>query len=83
MSSRFRVDPSGFVPSVAMPSLSFQSRALHVGHPVQPLSPVRRSPARSAQIGSPAGISQVFHVKANSGEPFTSILARNLLSKHN
>jgi hypothetical protein len=43
---------------------------------------VRRSDARSAQIGSPAGISQSFQVKANSGEPFTSILARNLLSKH-
>jgi len=43
---------------------------------------VRRSDARSAQIGSPAGISQSFQVKANSGEPFTSILARNLLAKH-
>jgi len=53
-----------------------------VCHPEQPLSPVRRSDARSAQIGSPAGISQSFQVKANSGEPFTSILARNLLSKH-
>lgn len=50
--------------------------------PEQPLSPVRRSDARSAQIGSPAGISQSFQVKANSGEPFTSILARNLLAKH-
>jgi hypothetical protein len=56
--------------------------AIGVGHPEQPLSPVRRSDARSAQIGSPAGISQSFQVKANSGEPFTSILARNLLSKH-
>jgi len=53
-----------------------------VGHPEQPLSPVRRSDARSAQIGSPAGISQSFQVKANSGEPFTSIRARNLLAKH-
>jgi len=82
MSNRFRVLPSGFVPSVSIPSESFQSLALHVGHPEQPLSPVRRSDARSAQIGSPAGISQSFQVKANSGEPFTSILARNLLSKH-
>jgi hypothetical protein len=53
-----------------------------VGHPENALAPVRRSDARSAQIGSPANISQVFQVKANSGEPFTSILARNLLSKH-
>jgi hypothetical protein len=50
--------------------------------PEQPLPPVRRADARSAQIGCPAGISQLFQVKANSGEPFTSILARNLLSKH-
>ncbi len=40
-----------------------------------------RSRARSAQIGGPEGISQVFQVSTNSGEPFTSILARNLLSK--
>jgi hypothetical protein len=33
ISSRFRVDPSGFTPSVAMPSESFQSLALHVGQP--------------------------------------------------
>jgi hypothetical protein len=51
-------------------------------HPEQPLSPVRRSDARSAQIGSPAGISQLFQVKPNSGEPLSPILARNLLSKH-
>jgi hypothetical protein len=53
-----------------------------VGHPEKALAPVRRADARSAQIGSPAGISQFFQVKANSGEPFTSILARNLLAKH-
>jgi hypothetical protein len=55
--------------------------ACGVGHPIQPLPAVRRPDARSAQIGSPAGISQVFQVKANSGEPFTSIRACNLLSK--
>jgi len=110
MSNRFRVEPSGFAPSVAMPSLSFQSLALYVGHgvssqvfvtnrllpascplvttghvgvghPEKPLPPVRRADARSAQIGSPAGISQIFQVKANSGEPFAPIRARNLLSK--
>jgi hypothetical protein len=69
------------MPVSLIPGVSFQSRAEQVRHPVQPLPPVRRSDARSAQIGSPDGISQVFHVKANSGEPFTSIRARNLLSK--
>jgi hypothetical protein len=64
-----------------MPGVSFQSRAEVVGHPVQPLSPVGRADARSAQIGSPAGISQVFHVKTNSGEPFAAIFARNLFAK--
>jgi len=63
------------------PAELFALSSCGVGHPIQPLPPVRRSDARSAQIGSPAGISQVFQVKANSGEPFASILARNLLSK--
>jgi hypothetical protein len=57
------------------------SVALGVGHPVKPLPDVRRADARSAQIGSPAGISQCFQISAYSGEPFTPILARNLLSK--
>jgi hypothetical protein len=52
-----------------------------VGHPVKPLSSVRRADARSAQIGSPDGISCSFQVSANSGEPFTSICSRNLFSK--
>jgi len=81
MSSRLRAVPSGFTPVSLIPGVSFQSRAEAGGHPVQPLPPVGRADARSAQIGSPAGISQVFQVKANSGEPFTAILARNLLSK--
>jgi len=42
---------------------------------------MRRADARSRQIGTPDGISQVLQVSAYSGEPFTSILARNLLSK--
>jgi hypothetical protein len=42
---------------------------------------VRRTDARSAQIGTPAGISIAFHVSAYSGEPLPAILARNLLSK--
>ena len=52
-----------------------------MGHPEQALSNVGRARARSAEIGGPDGISQVFQVSAYSGEPFTSILARNLLSK--
>jgi hypothetical protein len=42
---------------------------------------VERPDARSAQIGSPDGISIAFQVSANTGEPFTSKRARNLLSK--
>src|SRR5271166_3886292 len=52
-----------------------------VRDPKQPLSDMGRARARSAQIGGPDGISQLFQVSAYSGEPFTSILARNLLSK--
>jgi hypothetical protein len=60
---------------------TFIACASGVGHPEQSLSDVRRADARSAQIGGPDGISQCFQVSAYSGEPFTSILARNLLSK--
>jgi hypothetical protein len=42
---------------------------------------MRRARARSAQIGGPAGISTAFQVSANSGEPFVSVLSRNLFSK--
>jgi hypothetical protein len=58
-----------------------QTLASGVGHPDQPLPDVRRADARSAQIGGPDGISHCFQVSAYSGEPFTSILRRNLLSK--
>jgi hypothetical protein len=57
------------------------SALVGVSHPVQPLPDVRRADARSAQIGGPAGISHCFQISAYSGEPFTPILARNLLSK--
>jgi hypothetical protein len=46
------------------------------------LPDVRRADARSAQIGGPDGISQLFQVNSYSGEPFAPIAARNLLSKH-
>jgi hypothetical protein len=52
-----------------------------VGHPEQALSDMRRTRARSAQIGGPDGISQMLQVSAYSGEPFTSVSARNLLAK--
>jgi hypothetical protein len=40
-----------------------------------------RPDARSAQIGGPDLITQVFHVSSYSGEPVTSKRARNLFSK--
>jgi len=43
---------------------------------------VRRTAARSAQIGGPDSISHRFQVSPYSGEPSTPSLARNLLSKH-
>jgi hypothetical protein len=46
------------------------------------LADVRRADARSAQIGGPDGISQLFHFTTNSGEPLTPSRACNLLSKH-
>jgi hypothetical protein len=54
-----------------------------LGHPEQPLPDVRRPDARSAQIGSPNRIADCFQVSSYSGEPFTSILARDLFSKNN
>jgi hypothetical protein len=62
-------------------SVVLYAPASGVGHPEQPLSDVRRADARSAQIGGPDGISDCFQVSTYSGEPFTSILARNLFSK--
>ena len=64
-----------------MLGLSFQSRVDGVAQPVKPLADVRCAFARSAQIGGPDGISHSFQVNANSGEPFTSIAARNLFAK--
>ena len=42
-----------------------------------------RTDAASWQAGAPDGISIGLQVMANSGEPFTSIRARNLFSKDN
>ena len=65
-------------------SLASKLSALGVGHadraPEEPFAPMRRADGTSRQIGGPAGISCVFQVSANSGEPCPSSSARNLLS---
>jgi hypothetical protein len=38
--------------------------------------------ARSAQIGGPDGIAHCFQISAYSGEPCSSIIARNLFAKY-
>jgi hypothetical protein len=53
-----------------------------VGHPEQPLPPVRRPNGASRQTGAPNGISKLLQVKANSGEPSSAKRTRSLLSKH-
>ena len=62
--------------------MSFQSRVVGVTQPVKPLADVRRGDARRTQIGGPEGIASAFQVSAYSGEPLSTIRARNLLSKH-
>jgi hypothetical protein len=57
------------------------SFVVQVGHPEKALPDVRGADARSAQIGAPDGIAQLFQVRAYSGEPVPSSLARNLLAK--
>jgi hypothetical protein len=71
--------------SVAIPGLSFQSRAEAVTHPLcdeeESLSDVRGADARSAQIDRPDGVARSFQVSVYSVEPSKAVLARNLLSK--
>jgi hypothetical protein len=68
----------------ATPELAPSCR-VGVGQPdrseVEALSDVRRTDARSAQIGGPDRIAQCFQVNAYSVEPRPASLARNLLSK--
>jgi hypothetical protein len=74
--------PSSFCWHSAGPLTPFSScRPIAVGHPVEPLPDVRRADARTAKIRGPHSIAQCFQVKAYSGEPFTTKLARNLLAK--
>lgn len=63
-------------PPPLVPSVAFA-----VGHEVQPLSDVRRTDARSAEIERPNGVVRGFQVRVNKVEPTEAILARNLLSK--
>lgn len=76
--------PSGVLPvSDIAPSFGVRPPfGIGVGHgaPVEPLPAMRRADGASWQIGGPAGISSGLQVSANSGEPFASIEARNLLS---
>jgi hypothetical protein len=53
-----------------------------VGHEVQPLSDVRRTDARSANIRRPNGVTRSFQVSVYKVEPSKSVLTRNLFAKH-
>jgi hypothetical protein len=52
-----------------------------VGHPVESLSDMRRTEARSAEIERPAGVVLAFQVSENKVDPSEAVFARNLLSK--
>ena len=65
-----------------MPGVSFQSRADGVTHPVESLSDVRRTEARSAGINRPDGVARSFHVSTYKVEPSKPVLACNLFAKH-
>jgi hypothetical protein len=60
----------------------FQSLADVVGHPVQPLSDMRRPDAVCAQYRRPAGVTFSFQVSEYSIEPAMSNRTFNLLTKH-
>jgi hypothetical protein len=53
------------------------------GHEVKPLSELRRTEPRSAEIFRPEGIVLTFHVSLYKVEPCKAVRARNLLSKDN
>jgi hypothetical protein len=53
-----------------------------VGHPVQSLSDVRRTDARSAQICRPNGVARSFQVSGYTVEPLEPKSACNLFSSH-
>jgi hypothetical protein len=72
-SNRRCVQVSGVSPSCI-------TDASGVGHPVESLSDVRRTEARSAGIDRPAGVTRTFQVIEYKVEPSKSVLARNLLT---
>lgn len=78
---RFLVVPSGFVPVVLIPAVSFQSRAEGLCHDEKPRSVDGSADARSAEIRRRDGVVLTFHVSRNTVEPSKSIRACNLFSK--
>ena len=89
-SSLVRSDPSGLIPVVDIPAVSFQSLLDGVGHPncspVASLADVRCADARSRNICRPAGVTCVFEVSEYSIEPdwlnrFVSVSFSRLCSR--
>ena len=60
--------------------LPFRSLVVGVGHPVKSLPDMRRTDARSAQIGSPDGVTRSFQVSLYKVEPSEAVTACNLLA---
>jgi hypothetical protein len=58
-----------------------KSRADGVGHPVDSVTDVRRTDARSRERDTPEGVAHAFHVSVYKVDPRLCVLARNLLSK--
>jgi len=54
--------------------------AIGVGHPIEPLSDVRRIDGASRDIDRPAGVTFSFQISGNSVEPTIASRSRNLLS---
>src|SRR5690606_10203420 len=82
-----RVRPSGL--SIAMPGVSFQSRADAVINSAasrdepETVTPVRRVDGTSRDNGRPCGVADTFQVSKHSVEPILANRCRNLLSHEN
>nr|CUV57405.1 protein of unknown function [Ralstonia solanacearum] len=59
------------------------SMACGVGHPIEPVTDVRGTDARSRKRDRPDGVVHGFHVILYKVDPSVCALARNLLSKNN
>ena len=55
--------------------------AVGVGHPIKPVSDVRRTDARRRERDRPEGVTQGFQVSVYKVDPRIAVFARNLLSK--